>query len=92
MSDKVDGMDRELYRTVLGTPPDEMEKELRRLEMEMTIGNSEYIGDGVYAGYDGMGIWLHVGSHDDPTDKVYLEDMVFFQLIDFAKRVGMVKK
>ena len=64
---------------------------LRRLRMEMTKENSEYIGDGVYAGYDGMGIWLHVGSHDKPTDKVYLEDYVFDALITFAKRAGMIK-
>ena len=60
--------------------------------MEMTEQNSSYIGDGVYAGYDGMGIWLHANSHCNPTDRIYLEDMVFFQLISFAKRVGMVKK
>jgi len=30
MNDKVDGMDRELYRTVMGTPEDEMEKERAR--------------------------------------------------------------
>ena len=59
--------------------------------MEMTKENSDYIGDGVYAGYDGMGIWLHVGSHDFPTDKVYLEDFVFGALIKFAKRAGMIK-
>ena len=57
--------------------------------MEMTKENSEYIGDGVYAGYDGMSIWLHVGSHDKPTDKVCLEDFVLTALINFAKRVGM---
>lgn len=27
MTDKIKSMDRELYRTVMGTPPDEMEKE-----------------------------------------------------------------
>ena len=59
--------------------------------MKMTKGNSEYIGDGVYAGYDGMGIWLHTGSHDVPDNRVYLEDIVLFQLIEFAKKVGMVK-
>jgi len=59
--------------------------------MEMTKENSEYIGDGVYAGYDGMSIWLHVGSHDKPTDKICLEDFVFMGLIKFAKRAGMMK-
>ena len=60
--------------------------------MEMTKENSSYIGDGVYAGFDGMGIWLYTGSHDFPTDKVYLEEgFVFGALIKFAKRAGMIK-
>lgn len=60
--------------------------------MEMTTENAEYIGDGVYAGYDGMGIWLHANSHDEPTDKIYFELQVLDSLIRFAKRVGMIKK
>ena len=56
--------------------------------MEMTKENSEYIGDGVYAGYDGMGIWLYTGSHDVPDNRVYLEDFVFDALIRFAERKG----
>ena len=42
-----------------------------------------YIGDGVYARSDGYGIWLHASSHDDPTDKIYLEPSVFEALIKF---------
>jgi len=59
------------------------------MEMEMTKENSEYIGDGVYAGYDGMGIWLYANSHDHPTEQIYLEDFVLTALINFAKRFGM---
>ena len=32
-----------------------------------------YIGDGVYAIFDGYGIWLHANHHEHPTDKIYLE-------------------
>jgi len=59
--------------------------------MEMTSENSEYIGDGVYAGYDGMGIWLYANSHDHPTDKIYLEDFVFCALLNFVERKAMIK-
>lgn len=59
--------------------------------MDTTTKNADYIGDGVYVGYDGMGIWLHANSHDEPTDKVYLEREVLAGLIRFAKRVGMMK-
>ena len=47
---------------------------------------AEYLGDGVYAIFDGFGIWLHANSHDEPTDRVYLEPSVFSALTDFEKR------
>lgn len=36
-----------------------------------------YLGDGVYATFDGYHVWLLVGSHDQPTAKVALELDVF---------------
>ena len=36
----------------------------------------KYLGDGVYAQFDGYGIMLHANSHDNPTDKIYLEPSV----------------
>ena len=44
-----------------------------------------YLGDGLYAIYDGFGIWLHANDHADPTDKVYLEPEVFQSLVRFEK-------
>jgi len=44
-----------------------------------------YLGDGVYAIFDGFGIWLHTDSHCEPTDKVYLEPNVLQGLIRFEK-------
>jgi len=44
-----------------------------------------YLGDGVYAIFDGFGIWLHANSHSEPTDRVYLEPNVLQGLIIFEK-------
>ena len=44
----------------------------------------EYLGDGVYAKFNGHGIWLLANHHKNPTDKVYLEPSVLrarFQLL-----------
>lgn len=45
-----------------------------------------YLGDGVYALFDGWGIWLHANDHLNPTDRVYLEPEVFTALVGFKKR------
>jgi len=47
----------------------------------------EYLGDGVYAIFDGYGIWLHANDHLKPTDRVYLEPGVFRALERFAEQV-----
>ncbi len=51
------------------------------------IKNMSYLGDGVYALFDGYGIWLHANSHDHPTDKIYLEPDVLVSLNTFNQRV-----
>ena len=45
-----------------------------------------YIGDGVYASFDGYHIWLHLGAHDNPGI-VALELEVFEALSLYAKKV-----
>lgn len=47
----------------------------------------EYIGDGVYACYDGFGITLRINDFDNPTDVAYLEEAVFQALVKFHKQV-----
>lgn len=47
--------------------------------------SATYLGDGLYAIFDGFSIWLHANSHDDPTDRVCLEPKVFKALIEFEK-------
>lgn len=44
-----------------------------------------YLGDGLYAQFDGFGIMLHANDHKDPTDRVYLEPFVFNALVEFYK-------
>ncbi len=53
----------------------------------------EYCGDGVYACYDGFGIWLHANNHraELATDKIYLEPEVLEALNRFNKAVREVK-
>lgn len=46
-----------------------------------------HLGDGVYAIFDGYGIWLHANDHKDPTDRVYLEPAVLQGLLDFNGEV-----
>ena len=42
-----------------------------------------YLGDGVYAIYDGYGVWLHANDHRSPTDRIYLEPEVLGGLTKF---------
>jgi len=46
----------------------------------------EYLGDGIYAIYDGDGVWLHANDHEYPTDSVYLEPVVLKALTEFYER------
>lgn len=51
----------------------------------------DYLGDGVYAKFDGVGIALHVNDHRNPM-AVYLEAEVLEALNRFAKRCKNIKK
>jgi len=46
----------------------------------------DYLGDGVYAIFDGYGIWLHANDHANPTDRVYLEPSVLAALNRFSEQ------
>jgi len=43
----------------------------------------EYLGDGVYASFDGWHIWLVTGSHDNPDNRVALEPSVYNALVRY---------
>lgn len=47
----------------------------------------EYLGDSVYAEFDGDGINLTTENGFGPTNTVYLEPRVFLALNRFAKRI-----
>jgi len=47
----------------------------------------DYVGDGVYALFDGYGIWLHTDHHEHPKNQIYIEPSVLKSLNNFAKRM-----
>jgi len=49
--------------------------------------NQQYLGDGVYVKSEGYGVWLLANSHDQPTDRIYLEPGVLESLNEFVKRL-----
>ncbi len=53
--------------------------------------NHCYLGDGVYAEFDGYGIWLRTGNHEDHlcTNRIYIEPSVFENITHF---VNYIKK
>jgi len=46
----------------------------------------EYLGDGVYASFDGHHIWLDTRAQD-PVNRIALDPQVFKQLINYCKRI-----
>jgi len=52
--------------------------------MTAPFENSVYLGDAVYASYDGYHIWLHLNDHRSPG-LIALEPPVLQALIRYAK-------
>ena len=46
----------------------------------------DYLGDGVYAEFDGYAITLKANDNKFPTDEIYLEPEIFMALIRFKNR------
>ena len=42
----------------------------------MTTNETLYLGDGVYAKFDGYGVWLLANDATHPTDEIYIEPAV----------------
>lgn len=53
----------------------------------MKIIEDRYLGDGVYASYDGYQIWLDLRAQDDTT-RIALDDTVLFALDHFRRDVS----
>jgi hypothetical protein len=49
-------------------------------------GQPRYLGDGVYASFDGYQVWLHLTSHDSPR-LIALEPSVMNSLLQYAREV-----
>lgn len=50
---------------------------------------NEYLGDGVYASFDGFQIWLAVNDHRNQV--IAIEPNVLSRLIEYAKKKDMIK-
>lgn len=46
----------------------------------------DYLGDGVYVHFDGVGIELRANDHEDPSDRIYFEPEVLAKLLGFIER------
>lgn len=51
----------------------------------MELDDRTYLGDGVYAYFDGYGIELQANDPYNPTDTIYLEPIVLGALVEFFK-------
>jgi hypothetical protein len=51
----------------------------------MDSQNTEYLGDSVYAHFDGYGVGLTLGSHRNEC-MIYMEREVALKLLDFLRR------
>lgn len=57
----------------------------------MVVFEERYLGDGVYATYDGYSVWLDLRGQDDTT-KICLEPQVFQALQQYRHDVRKVRK
>jgi len=53
--------------------------------------HDEYLGDGVYASFDGWHVWLDLRAQD-PNVKIALEPVVLAKLVAYAEARGIVIK
>ncbi len=56
------------------------------------MSENEYLGDGVYVGFDGYGVILQTGLNiedDSCENQIYLEPNVMARLNDYVKRIKL---
>lgn len=51
-----------------------------------------YLGDGVYASYDGYHIWLRTGSHENPEGQIALDPSVYHALVQYQERLATLER
>ncbi len=54
--------------------------------MKALPDTDQYIGDGVYASFDGYGVILDLRAENDTT-RVYLEPEVFARLVEYRDHI-----
>ena len=64
--------------------PEELKNNQDRLSTTMDNLSTRYLGDGVYASYDGYQICLKANDAENPSDTVYLIPEVMTELIRFC--------
>lgn len=57
-------------------------------ESDFSGKNPCYLGDGVYASFDGFQIWLETSDGLEITNKVALDPTVLDCLMEYLKKIG----
>lgn len=57
----------------------------------MASERKEYLGDAVYASFDGFYIWLETSSGIAVTNRIALEPEVFRNLLDYERKLSAAK-
>lgn len=59
-------------------------------EGTVSLPGPEYLGDGVYASFDGYHVWLTTGSHEerDASNRIALEPSVYAALVRYHARLA----
>jgi hypothetical protein len=55
----------------------------------MSKDEEVYLGDGVYAHFDGQSLWLRASREDGGDELIALDPVVFEALREFARKVGI---
>jgi hypothetical protein len=66
----------------------EVKRQWGDLIFPRAVESPGYVGDGVYAGFDGFGVWLAV-NNSDRDHRIYLEPEVLRALNQYAARFGI---
>lgn len=54
----------------------------------MTITTESYLGDGLYASYDGYQVRLYASNGRDVSNEVFLEPGVLLAFVNYLKHIG----
>jgi hypothetical protein len=61
----------------------------RETTIEPPVNYEVYLGDGVYADFDGYHIVLKANDNQNPTDTIYLDPAVLRALSNYIERLGL---